>query len=433
MRSQQALGRATPGATLLGAIHTDCHTLDLGCNQLVEATYTNGRSMPELHSMLMQAATSESPWSAITIDCGLTPAGPDGSKVAPPTYPTSPDRDTPYLIETRWMNEQEQQIVLLDSNQSQANRCELALKQAALEERVDLPMFSLNQVIEGDAGTHRVRITSLDMPHRYADAYLRDSMLDGTDFDKTDLGKQLRMATSDNATALFEREPYSLVYGAWDSHRPGRQAKFPRLYDSTVIGLDPMTGVRQGGRLDPLNLTGATKSGDDGWEYAAPGEKKPKKGEKLSEIGHGNALDSGAAPGHVAISSARRLAQLHLSALHGVRFGDDVSQAATTAARGALIALALLGDRLAFDRASVYLRSGCSLARVSEKITFVRPDGDDETITLTIADAIELFREAVQAAADAGMVMADDVIELAPKQGLADAISFAYTKAEADE
>jgi CRISPR-associated protein Csb1 len=138
------------------------------------------------------------------------------------------------------------------------------------------------------SGPVPVVLTSLEFPHRYADAYLRDSLLDGVAFDKTELGRSLMAASLDDASALYARDPGSLVYGAWNSHRKGRPQKFPRVYASEVIGWDPVLGARNAGRMDPLNLQGAqkpSKSGE-GWDFAPVAQKV--KGEKLSEIGHGN-------------------------------------------------------------------------------------------------------------------------------------------------
>lgn len=383
-----------------------------------------------LHATILETVSATSPFSAVTIEAQMRPSGGQGGKVAPPTYPITGDRAHPYMIDTRWLDDDKRTTVLLDSAQSQANRCEVALRDAADDGLVELPMFELCTTVQAEAGPREVRLTSLDMPHRYADAYLRDAELDGTPFDKSEVGKALRLAEPRNARALYEREPYSLVYGAWDSHRPGRQAKFPRIYDSTIIGMDPEVGMRQGGRLDPFNLTGATKSNDDGWEFIPAGDKK--KGSRLSEIGHGNAMDSGLAHGHVSITEARRMCQVHVSAVRGIRFGPDIDADAATAGRAALVALALLGDRLAFARASVFLRSSCDLARVSERLAFERPDGDDVEFELDVDGAVELFTDAVRAAATAGLDMASDTITLTPssRTGLADAIAFAYTKAE---
>ncbi len=386
--------------------------------------------MPLTLDQLLEVVAPNGPYATISITAEMAPVGNAAGKVAPPTFPTPAGQGGPqarYLIDKRWIDGQPREVVILDTEQSEANRCESELRDAADDGLVQLPMFVLTDEVSTDDGARQVRLTSLDFPHRYADAYLRDSLLDGVAFDKTEIGKSFRLADARNARALYEREPYSLVYGAWDSHRKGRQAKFPRLYDSTLIGFDPLGGFRAGGRLDPLNLQGGQAPTVDGWHFVADGDKK--KGTKLSEIGHGNAMDSGEAPGQVAINGARRLATIHLAGLRGLRFGSDVSLEATLAARAALVALALLGDRLAFGRPAVYLRSGCELATRHEILALELPTGEVSEFTLALDDAVTLFRNAVDRAAELGIPMAQDRIELAPAPGLAKAIEFAFTKA----
>lgn len=379
---------------------------------------------------LTDAVGLDSQFASIAIEVDLRPTGPDGGKVAPPTYPTSDARRSPYLIDRRWVGGEEREVVTLDTAQAQANRCEAALRDALDDGLVDLPVFELSVDIETEVGVRTSRLTSLDFPHRYADAYLRDTTVDGTDFDKTEIGRALQLAEQYDARALYEHEPYSLVYGAWNSHRKGRQAKFPRIYDSTIIGFDPLIGERAGGRLDPNNLTGAFGGDLDDWRFIAEGEKK--KGARLSEIGHGNALDSGGAHGHVAIAGARRLGIVHLSALNGIRFGSDVTPEAQTAGRAALVALALLGDRLAFGRPAVFLRSGCDLAVVGEDLILESPAGADQAFELGIGSAIELFRAAVEQASELGLEMRSNRVQVEPKAGLADAIRHSYAQAAPD-
>ena len=112
-------------------------------------------------------------------------------------------------------------------------------------------------------------------------------------------------ATAADATALYAHDPGSLVYGAWNSHRKGRQQKFPRVYASEVVGWDPVFGARNAGRMDPLNLQGARRRPRPARvEVLARATKA--KGEKLSEIGHGN-MAPNPQHGGVTISSAQRV------------------------------------------------------------------------------------------------------------------------------
>ena len=322
--------------------------------------------------------------AVLRITTTYQPAGGRGSKVFPPTYPTGRDDEHPYVVETRTVDGGERRNVLLDSTPSQANRAEEALLRAHREGVVRVPLL---QVEHG--GEAPVTLTSLEFPHRYADAYLRDSLLDGAAFDTTSLGKALLQASPDDATALYSHDPGSLVYGAWNSHRKGRQRRFPRIYASEVIGWDPRVGSRRAGRMDPLNLQGAqaARKGDAGWDFKPLATKV--KGEKLSEIGHGNVAPN---PQHggVTIESARRVATVSLAGLDRVGFGS-VSRDAAIAARAVLAAYALLADRLAFGRPALWLRSGCELVVESERVEWIDRGGAAEEFDLPAGQAVELF------------------------------------------
>lgn len=211
---------------------------------------------------------------------------PDDGKVYPPTFPV--DGPSRYLYEKRHVpgESEPREVVVLDQPASQANRVEAALLEARDEGRIRLPLF----VLRASTTDGERRLTSLEFPHRFADAYLRDSELDGVLFAKTTPGARLRETTSNDVRPLFERSPESLVFGSWDSHRKGRSVKFPRVFSSSMIGWDPQIGQRAGGKMDPFNLTGAVKDSavtEGDWEFSATGEAK-KKGAKLSELGHSN-------------------------------------------------------------------------------------------------------------------------------------------------
>jgi len=211
------------------------------------------------------------------------------------------------VVETRVVDGAERHDVLLDGVPSQANRAELALLKGLRGGRFAIPLL---EICHDGAGS--VVLTSLELPHRFADAYLRDSEIDGVKFDKTVLGQAFQSASADDATALFQHDPGSVVFGAWNSHRKGRQAKFPRIYASEIVGWDPRVGERKAGRMDPLNLTGNAKPDGDEWIFVAAGAKV--KGERLSERGHGN-IAPNSAHGGVTITSAQRFATVSFAGL----------------------------------------------------------------------------------------------------------------------
>ncbi|MCP2340164.1 type I-G CRISPR-associated RAMP protein Csb1/Cas7g [Actinomadura rupiterrae] len=376
---------------------------------------------------LLAAVAEDRTDAGVAVHGVYRPAADD--KVMPPTFP-----EGPYLLESRRVDGEARATVVLDQVPSQANRIEEALLVARDKGRIELPLFELRA--ETERGP--VRLTSLEFPHRYADAYLRDSLVSGVRFDHSDVGQRLREVSAEDVRPLFERDPGSLIFGAWDSHRKGRWAKFARFYASSMFGLDPQEGERRSMRKDPLNLSGGiddkTRAESD-WKFIAVGDKAKDKArdkdKKLSVIGHGHALD-GAPPGGMVISEARRDAWISLGGLERLRFGD-VSDEVAQLARATLLALALAGDRLAFDRPSVWLRSGCDLVRVRETLAFERDGGEVEEFSLSAADAVGVFHELRDRTAEAGLVMASDTIEVTPIPSLAEAIRHAVMAAAGEE
>lgn len=376
------------------------------------------------YQRLAAAVTGRTDDAGIRFTTRLDAAGGPGSRVMPPTYSGGT-----YLTAQRLLDAGEPvPTVLLDSFQSQANRVEEALLQARDEGRIALPLFELDT----EVGPWHLRLTSLDMPHRYADAYLRDSTIDGVRFDKTEIGAALRVASPENASALYRHDPVSLVLGAWNSHRKGRQPKFARAYKSEVLGIHPQREDRRGGRLDPINLTGAVNgAGDDDWKFIIGGDRKAK-GERLSEIGHGNALARDGSPGGFTVAEVRRIGFLSFRALERLRF-PGLQPGSATAGRAALAALALAGDRLAFDRAGHVFRSGCELTTRTDELAWEMRGGVLESLTLDSDGALALFGEAVAAAAEQGLPMESGTIAIEPITGLRAAIEHAFLAAETSD
>lgn len=373
------------------------------------------------YAELRDAVALRTDRAVIRVRTVYEPSGGPGSRLFPPTYPRD-GQPRPYVVEERTVDGSIRQDVLLDSVPSQANRAEEALLRAQRAGRIAIPLLEIHH-----DGASQVTLTSLELPHRYADAYLLDSEIDGTAFDRTELGRSFQAASLQDATVLLRHDPGSVVFGAWNSHRKGRQAKFPRIYASEIVGWDPQFGARKAGRMDPLNLTGLGRRDEEGTlTFTAVGEKA--KGVKLSEIGHGN-IAPGDAHGGVTVSLAERFATVSLSGLDRVGFGAASDETAV-AARATIAAYALLGDRLAFSGPALWLRSGCDLVTTSEALEWVGRGGSVEPFTLSIAEAISLYEEAASECAAAGLPLVTEPLRLAPGKGLRAAIDFALTRAE---
>ena len=118
--------------------------------------------------------------------------------------------------------------------------------------------FPVPYVDSSEAGevTDYEKLTVLEAPHRLADAVFRDSLLEGTLFRLSDVGRAITDATPRNATDLFRYSPTSLLFGMWDSTGPkgGLGSKFQRAYVSEIVGFDASVGKKVGSRIDPLQI-----------------------------------------------------------------------------------------------------------------------------------------------------------------------------------
>lgn len=132
---------------------------------------------------------------------------------------------------------------------------------------VDFTEYGPTGDVEADERAGRLidnvgKVTSLQVPHRLADAILRDSELGGVAFRKSEKGKALNAVSTANATPLFALCPTALVFGMWDSTGPkgGLGPKFERAVVSEVVGIGAEKGDKlYGVRRDPLEIRAAVK------------------------------------------------------------------------------------------------------------------------------------------------------------------------------
>jgi CRISPR-associated protein Csb1 len=198
-------------------------------------------------------------------------------------------------------------------------------------------------------------LSALEALHRFADAIFRDSMLDGTLFRLSDLGRRVTDATPNAATALYASSPAALLFGMWDSTGPkgGLGSKFQRALVSEIVGLDAQFGVKVGSRIDPLQIEKSAAivyehaDPEQGWTLDEAEARKDKgkpvavgnKGElgRPSVVNHGNVTPSiDRQAGGVTISEAVQTTVLSLAALRKLRF--VVPRAVSPVGGGALCA-----------------------------------------------------------------------------------------------
>lgn len=380
--------------------------------------------MPELTLSKLKEAVGGTD-AAFRCATSYQPIGGPGDKIFPPTY-----EGGKYATEGR-VNPKTGEItpcVLLDSVQSQANRMELALLEAHRRQEIQLPLLITR--FDDDALLKKFTVSSLEAPHRIADALFRDSLLEGVIFRKSDKGRVLDTAEVRNATGLFGLCPTALVFGVWDSTGPrgGLGAKFQRALVSEIIGYGAQVGVKTSSRIDPAQIMlGAgpiherrqETSAAPNWTLDTAGNKMLGKG-RPSEANHGN-VTPGIVDGGFTISKGVQITVLSLSALRRQRFplnGAPASDPKTDLlARTALAALGLAAATLA--RGDGDLRSRCHLFPLQQPVWELldRPGADPASYELTPESAITLLNEAVSEAKGAGLPWEGE-IELNPSEEL---------------
>lgn len=378
------------------------------------------------------------------------PAGGPGDKIFPPTY-----EGGKYAAETRIIDGQPVDCVLLDSVQSQANRMELALLDAwRIKEkdkrRIDLPVVMVR--FDDNRLKKKFTVTSLDAPHRIADAIFRDSLFKnkpedkGVMFRKSEKGTILDTTDMRNATGLFGLCPTALVFGLWDSTGPrgGLGAKFQRALVSEIVGYNAMAGVKTSSRIDPAQIMlGAgplygrrEKNGTvPDWTLdAKAGSKKLGKDGKPSEANHGNVRPGITAPGGFTISKAVQTTVLSLAALRRLRFplngSADYDIAADNAGRTVLAALGLTAATLA--RGDGDLRSRCQLFPQAQPVWQLldSPGVVPKEFGLTPDGAVELLNAAIEEAKNAKLPWEGE-IELMPSDELVELVRRSQESASA--
>lgn len=398
----------------------------------------------------------------------LQPAGGPGSKVFPPTY-----SGAVYATEKRRVPGREDPVdcVLLDSVQSQANRMEEALQQAVDEGRLKLPVIAVDFEPYFDEAKARLpagqrgdmdlldpvgKVTSLQAPHRIADAILRDSMLEDKPFRESDIGRKIDRAEARNATPLFEICPTALLFGMWDSTGPkgGLGAKFERALVSEIVGIGAVYGVKTSSRIDPLGVQLKAgpiyaASNELGWTLDASEARQIKgkpvmlgKEGKPSEVNHGNVTPSfgkygkGAegrdplrgsdearegriAPGGVTIEHAEQTIVISLAGLRRLRFPVDgqYDRDRDAAGRTVIAALGLVAAALA-DEAGLDLRSRCLLYPEADLDWELLDRSGGGSFALPPERAIEIYNDAVEEAKKAGLPWRDEPLKLQPSEPL---------------
>lgn len=351
----------------------------------------------------------------------LQPIEGEGGKMFPATYAGGK-----YAHEKRRLSnadgvEREVDCVLLDSVQSEANHAELALLNAIERGLIALPLIEVD-FSEANAELKKPlpNLTSLEVPHRLADAILRDSVLpDGTRFSKSDYAKRWSRSNLWDATAIYELCPTAALFGMWGSpEKPGGLgAKFERAYISEIVAVDTLAvEQRSGFRVDPLGASSkvmVVQVGDGGFVLAGD---KTKGSLRPSELNHGNIVFE-SPNGGIRCRFAEQTTVVSLGALRKLRFPSDGKNDSNRddAGRTVLAAMGLCAGVLASERGTS-LRSRCNLRPVAPRVWELldRPGETPKTYKVDSEAAIHLFKEAISQAESAGLSWNKEKIVLKP-------------------
>jgi CRISPR-associated protein Csb1 len=288
-------------------------------------------------------------------------------------------------------------------------------------------------------------LTALEVPHRLADALMRDSLHGSDPFRASPPGRRFTEASPANATALYDLCPTALVFGLWDSTGPkgGLGSKFQRALVSEIVGVGAELGAKTASRIDPVGIKKTTvyeaSESDEGWtldpDRARKVQGKPvplkRSGQKSGSpavINHGNVMPTvDMLAGGVTLDYAEQIAVLSLPALRRLRFptGSDGQpleverREAEASARTAVAALGLAA--VVYARRNGYdLRSRCAFRPIRDFAFEMLPADGSEAMRYTLDSkaASRLLGEASARAAQAGLSWRTDPIDLLPTERL---------------
>ena len=389
---------------------------------------------------LLAGCADDSFDDGIRIDTELEPLSGPGGRVKPAVY-----EGGTYQMDRRWAapaDEAPTPVIVIDNVPSQANRLEEALRRH--RESIKVPELVLDLSDIGNLPAHLPRrLSSLEFPHRNADAYLRDARLGEVDFTRTDLGQAIFGATPQACGPLMAWFPQALLYGFWQSHlgKKRQNTKHARSWVSEIVGWSPAATDTKvlGLKGDALNLNTdetITSNPDDRmkWDIGKVEKVEGGKRDKLSEIGHGQVPFMGDEAAAAAVSFARvtQRATVSFAQLRRISLGPNHSADADAAARALLVALGLHAHVLAFGRGFA-LRSGAELRPKAIATTWLGGNGDEARTAGDAEATLALLRGALTHAASTGVPLDGwdkPALMLTPKDNLRTAIRATWPELE---
>lgn len=400
-------------------------------------------SVSPFNLQVIQAAVSGTAAAFRSITT-LQPAAGPGAKIFPATYSGGK-----YLTEKRRIRdeagqEREVECVLMASVQACANFAEEALLEAIRDGRIELPLIEVDfEDLNPELRRPLERITSLQAPHRLADAILRDSVLPGgTRFSNSDHASAWGASNIWNATAIYRLAPHALVFGLWGSPKKpgGLGAKFERAIVSEIVAVDALRfEKREGYRLDPCGARSEVTvlpNADGSFKVLAKDQKAQKGAVPPSKINHSNIPFSTDNSG-ISCRYLEESTVISLPALRRLKFPLDGNKSSNpqldAAARTVLAILSLCAATLAAER-GLDLRSRCLLHETEPRRWELIDKPGTETVRFALdADAaVSLLKQAVAEAEKLGLVWQKEPILLKPSTEFGELIRQSQEREAAD-
>ena len=366
--------------------------------------------------------------SVITSITELEPAAGPHASVAPAKFVDG--SKSVFAYENRYIGDNAQKVVLIDSKQSELNRAEAAIEQGRQygdEAVVKIPRAVVTYQTENGP----VEYSDMELSHRVFDGHFRAGRVDGKPITENDQYRALRNCTPADMSALLNTAPAALLFGAWDSTRKSNQVRLRSALVGEIIGVladqEPGAEHRQarrgGARVDAVAASvklGAKELSslvdDQETELSTKNVaarrneiKKAKADARISAstLGLGSIPPSLEETGAVACRRIIRSWVLSLATLRQLRFGQDETKDETKdkniAARALLAALGL--NAIARAERELYIRANCDLIEsAAPVVTLDKRFGEKKTFApLKVEDADKLLLEAIENAKKAGV------------------------------
>ena len=365
--------------------------------------------------------------SVITSITELEPAAGPHASVAPAKFVDG--SKSVFAYENRYIEDDAQKVVLIDSKQSELNRAEAAIEQGRQygdEAVVKIPRAVVTYKTENGP----VEYSDMELSHRIFDGHFRAGRVDGKPITENDQYRALRNCTPADMSALLNTAPAALLFGAWDSTRKSNQVRLRSALVGEIIGVladqEPGAEHRQarrgGARVDAVAASvklapkdmeslvndqanelspGNLKKNRDAIAAASKAKNKDAAHVSASGIGLGSIPPVLEETGAVACCRIIRSWVLSLATLRQLRFGTDEKK--NVAARALLAALGL--NAIARAERELYIRANCDLIESSAPVvTLDQRFGEKKTFApLTVKQADQLLLEAIKKAKEVGV------------------------------